>query len=59
MFGEGPMSAEELEQIRLSLGMAPSLPGTVATRLLEEVHRLQAEQRLTKETLRELLGRLG
>ena len=59
MFGQGPMTGEELEQIRRSLGMSRSLPGNVAERLLEEIHRLQAEQSLTRETLTELLERLG
>jgi hypothetical protein len=58
MFDSGPMTVEELEQIRRSLGMSPSLPGNVAERMLREIHRLQAEQGLTRTTLKELLERL-
>ena len=53
------MTQEELEQIRRSLGMSPSLPGNVAERMLAEIHRLQADQLLTRQALVELLDRLS
>jgi hypothetical protein len=40
------LTDEELEQIRRSLAMAPTLPAGVALRLLEAVQELLAERRV-------------
>lgn len=38
------LTDEELEQIRRSLMMAPSLPAGIGLRLLEAIHELLAER---------------
>lgn len=38
-----PLTPEELEQVRRSLALSPTLAGPVAHRLLAEIHRLRAE----------------
>jgi hypothetical protein len=52
--GEG-LRREDLERIRRSLAMAPSLPGTEAHALLAEIHRLRADWEATAEQVEQLV----
>jgi hypothetical protein len=50
----GPLARHELQTLRRSLAMAPSLPGNQALALLDELERLLDE----REHLRALMSRI-